>query len=164
MEEEKVEFLMQQTYATLFSLANKVQVKGDQYLENFTSRQLMMLISIAHLPEGKASINSIARKMGTTKQSVRQLVDITENKGYVRTVPSANDKRAVNVEITPSGNRAFYDDGMRGMEFFSTLFHEFSSEELESFWNLLKKLYRFDGEEQDGFEEAVDYNPLEKGK
>lgn len=164
MEEEKFAFLMQQTYATLFSLANKVQVKGDQYLENFTSRQLMMLISIAHLPEGKASINNIARKMGTTKQSVRQLVDITENKGYVRTVPNANDKRAVNVEITPSGNRAFYDDGMRGMEFFTALFHEFSPDELETFWNLLKKLYRFDGEEQDGFEEAVDYNPLEKGK
>jgi hypothetical protein len=28
--------LMQQTYATLFSLANKIQVKGDKYLETLT--------------------------------------------------------------------------------------------------------------------------------
>jgi hypothetical protein len=29
-------------------------------------------------------------------------------------------------------------------------------EEMETLWNLLKKLYRFDGEEQDGFEENID--------
>jgi DNA-binding MarR family transcriptional regulator len=164
MDNDRIAFLMQQTYATLFSLANKIQVKGDQLLEKMTSRQLMLFIAIIHLPEGEASINNIARKMGTTKQSVKQLMDIVEKKGFVKIVPSKKDRRAVNIEITESGNQALYVDAMRGTEYFNTLFHEFSPEELETFWNLLKKLYRFDGEEQDGFEEAVEYNPLEKGK
>ena len=46
---------------------------------------------------------------------------------------------------------------MRGMAFTEKLFHEFSVDELEIFWNLLKKLYRFDGQEQDGFEEPGDF-------
>src|SRR6478736_6047773 len=105
-------FLMQQTYATLFSLANKIQVKGDKSLELLTSRQHMAMVAIAHLPEDETTLNNIARKLGTTKQSVKQLITIMEE-----------------------------------------LFKKFSTEELEIMWKLLKKLYSFDGEEHDGFEE-----------
>ncbi|MFT8316622.1 MAG: MarR family transcriptional regulator [Clostridium sp.] len=146
-------FLMQQTYATLFSLANKLQVKGDQYFENLTSRQLMTMIAIAHLPEDKTTLNNIARKLGTTKQSVKQLITIIENKGYVITVPSQQDKRAVNVKITEAGKQAAIDCSEKSLNFFADLFKDFSTEEMEILWSLLKKMYSFDGEEQDGFEE-----------
>jgi len=136
MEYTRAMFLMQQTYATLFSLANKLQVKGDQYLKHLTSRQLMTLIAIGHLPEGEASLNNIARKLGTTKQSVKQLVTLIENSGYVVTEPSQRDKRAVNVVITEAGYQVLNEDGMLGMEFFSQLFHEFSEQEMEVLWNL----------------------------
>lgn len=33
------------------------------------------------------------------------------------------------------------------------IFKDFSAEELEIMWQMLKRLYRFDGEEHDGFEE-----------
>lgn len=33
----------------------------------------------------------------------------------------------------------------------------FSTEEMEMLWTLLKKLYRFDGEEQNSFKEEVGY-------
>ena len=39
--------------------------------------------------------------------------------------------------------------------FLADMFHEFTTEEVETFWRLLQKLYRFDGEEQDGFEEKA---------
>lgn len=157
METPRAVFLMQQTYATLFSLANKIQVKGDQCLKYFTGRQMMTLIAIIHLPEGEASLNNIARKLGTTKQSVKQLVSLIEKKGYVRVIPSERDKRAVNVVITESGNRALGEDNRAGMLFFEDLFHGLTVEEMETLWYLLKKLYGFDGEEQDGFEEEIGY-------
>lgn len=96
-------FLMQQAYGTLFSLANKIQVKGDKYFELLTSRQYMAIVAIAHLPEDETTLNNIARKLGTTKQSIKQLITIMENKGYVNVVPSRKDKRAVNVKITNTG-------------------------------------------------------------
>lgn len=53
-------FLMQQIYGTLFTLANKIQVKGDNYIDIITSRQLMTMMSIVHLPEEETTINNIA--------------------------------------------------------------------------------------------------------
>lgn len=148
-------FLMQQTYSTLFSLANKLQMKGDKYLEKLTSRQFMAMIAISHLQEGETTFNNIARKLGTTKQSLKQMITIIENKGYVVTIPSQKDKRAVNVEVTESGKQVMMECGERGMNFFADVFKDFTTEEMEILWDLLKKLYRFDGQEQDGFEEKA---------
>ncbi|HVN55955.1 MAG TPA: MarR family transcriptional regulator [Anaerolineaceae bacterium] len=164
METPRAIFLMEQTYATLFSLANKLQVKGDQYLKHLTSRQLMTMIAIAHLPEGEASLNNIARKLGTTKQTVKQLVGLITEKGYATILPSQRDKRAVNVTITPAGQQILLEDGELGIQLFADLFREFSLEELETLWSLLKKLYRFDGEEQDGFEEEVNIRSSSNGE
>jgi len=44
------------------------------------------------------------------------------------------------------------------MSFFANLSKDFSIEEMEILWTLLKKLYRFDGEEQDGFEEDAEFD------
>lgn len=154
-------FLMQQTYATLFSLANKLQVQGDKYYDKLTSRQYMAMIAIAHLPEDETTINNIAKKLGTTKQSVKQLITIIEKKGYVSIVPSQQDKRAVNVKITESGKQVMVECAESGINFFLDLFEDFSTEEMEMLWSLLKKLYCFDGEKQDGFEEEAD---LEMGE
>lgn len=157
-------FLIQQTYATLFSLANKIQVKGDEYFKDLTSRQYMTMIAIAHLPEDETTLNNIARKLGTTKQSVKQLINIMENKGYVITVPSKKDKRAVNVRFTELGKQVAIKCSEKGLTFLADLFKDFSTEEIELLWNMLKKLYTFDGEEQDGFEEDADVNMLPEGR
>lgn len=145
-------FLMEQSYAALFSLANKLQVKGDESLKHFTARQLMTMIAIGHLPEGEASLNRIARMLGTTKQTVKQLVTLIEGNGYVTSVRSQKDKRAVNVVITDAGTQAMIEDCIRGEKFLQDVFHDFTHDELETLWHLLQKMVRFDGQEQSGFE------------
>ncbi|MNS54876.1 Transcriptional activatory protein BadR [compost metagenome] len=154
-------FLMQQTYATLFSLANKIQMKGDAYLERLTSRQYMAMLAITHLPQDETTINNIARKLGTTKQSVKQIITILEKNGYILVTPSLKDKRAVNVTITEPGQHVMVEVAEKGIYFLTDLFAEFEAEELEQMWNLLKKMYRFDGEEQDGFEEEGKLEPVQ---
>lgn len=150
-------FLMQQTYATLFSLANKLQVEGDKYCDKLTLRQYMVMMAIAHLPEDETTINNIARKLGTTKQSVKQVITIIEGKGYISTVPSPKDKRAVNIKFTESAKQVLIECGEKGLHFMTDIFRDFSTKEMELLWSLLKKLYRFDGEKQDGFEESVHF-------
>jgi len=152
-------FLMQQTYATLFSLANKIQLKGDAYLQSLTSRQYMAMLAIAHLQEDETTLNNIGKKLGTTKQSVKQIISILESKGFVRITPSPKDRRAVNVSITESGQQILLESAEKGIYLLTDLFSEFTAEELEQMWNLLKKMYRFDGEEQDGFEADGNLEP-----
>lgn len=150
-------FLMQQTIGTLFSVTNKLQAVGDQYLKDMTVRQVMLIVAIIHLPEDQTTLNNIARKLGTTKQSVKHLVEVMEKKGYVTMVPSEKDKRAVNIRITQKGREVFLGCSKSSLEYFLNVFHEFSAKELQFLWDLLKKLYRFDGKKQDGFEENVNY-------
>nr|WP_254149945.1 MarR family transcriptional regulator [Bacillus subtilis] len=152
-------FLMQQSYATFFSTLNKIQSRGDDYYESLTSRQFMTMVAILHLPEEETTFNNIAKKLGTSKQNINRLVSGIEKRGYVITVPSKRDKRAVNVKITDSGKRVMEECGEKAVYFMADLFKGFSTEELETLWILLKKLYSFDGEEQDGFEEdAADFD------
>lgn len=151
-------FLWRQTYATLFSLSNKLQIDGDRYLGILTSRQLMTMIAIIHLPKEQTSLNAIARKLGTTKQNVKQLVTALEKKNLIIMKHSDSDKRACTVEITEHGKEVLLESNERGMSFFAEIFKDFSTDELETFWGFMKKLYRYDAEEQDGFEENATLN------
>jgi len=137
-----------QVLSTLFSVTNKLQVQGDSYLQDLTLRQMLAIPAIIHAPEGKATINHIARSLGTTKQSARQIVEAMEKKSYVSLEPSEQDRRAINVTVTQEGRHAFSACSERTDLFLADLFAEFSTEELEMFSRLLKKLYRFDGKEQ----------------
>lgn len=157
-------FLMNQAYATLFSVTNKLQVKGDQFMQDLTSRQYMAMLAAAHLKEGETTLNNIAKKLGTTKQSVKHLITAIEKKGYVVTVPSEQDKRAVNVKITDIGLQVMMECSERSLKFFADVFQRLTTEELEILWSLLKKMYRYDGEEMDGFEEDVDNRVVGDGE
>lgn len=150
-------FLMQQIYITIFSLTNKLQIKGDGYYEHLTSRQVMTLVAILHLPENETTINNIARILGTTKQSMKRVLSIIENKGYIISVPSQLDKRAINIKITEMGKQIIKECGENSIRFLADISKKLSMEEMEMLWTLLKKLYSFDGEEQNSFEEEVDY-------
>lgn len=152
-------FFAQQALMALFSVTNKLQMQGDKYLQDLTIRQMLAVPAIIHAPDGKATINHIARELGTTKQSVKQIVDVMEKKNYLYIEPSERDKRAVNVTITPEGEQAFKACSERTDEFLADIFHDFTAEDLETLCTLLQKLYSFDGIEQDGFGGHMNYNP-----
>ncbi|MGK5507495.1 MarR family winged helix-turn-helix transcriptional regulator [Brevibacillus formosus] len=149
--------IMQQTYATLFSVTNKLQMHGDQYLGQLTSRQYMILIAIAHLPEDETTLTNIATKLGTSKQSANKLIINLENKGYITTIPSKRDKRSINVKITETGKLVMLECGEKAVTLMADIFNDFSTKEVETLWSLLNKLYSFDGDELNGFEEDVNY-------
>ena len=146
-------FLMQQAYGTLFALTNKLQMKGDTYFSGLTSRQFMTIVAILHLAEDETTINNIARKLGTSKQNANRMVSSIEKLGYIEIVPSPKDKRATNVHLTDSGRQKMIECSKSAADFMADVFQEFSTDELETFWHLLHRLYEFDGNQQDGFEE-----------
>jgi DNA-binding MarR family transcriptional regulator len=150
-------FFTHQALVILFSLTNKLQMQGDRYLKDLSIRQVLAVAAIIHLPDGETTINNIARKLGTSKQNAKQILTVMEKKDYLTIVPSKRDKRAVNVTITAEGERAFRACSERTDEFLADIFHEFTTEDVELLWALLRKLYRFDGSEQEegSFEESV---------
>jgi len=149
--------LMQQVYSSLISVSNKLQTTGDKYCVPLTSRQYMTVLAMLHLPEEETTIVNIANKLGATKQNVTQLIGSLEKKGLVAIVPSKKDRRAVNVRLTDLGLETMVNCGSNmTVDFMADVFNGFGEKELETLWNLLIRLYRFDGAEMDGFEDDVE--------
>lgn len=65
---------MNQTYATFFTITNKIQIEGYKYFAILTSRQYMTILSTLHLSEEETTLNNIARKMVTSKQNINRIV------------------------------------------------------------------------------------------
>jgi DNA-binding MarR family transcriptional regulator len=141
-------FFSQQALLRLFAVTNNLQMQGDRYLQDLTIRQMLAIPAIIHAPEGGASIADIARSLGTSKQSAKQIVNVLEKKGYIATAPGKHDKRALDITITSEGEQAFKLCSERTDEFLADIFNGFTSRELETFCKLLEKLYRFDGHSQ----------------
>lgn len=150
-------YFMQQTYANFFTVTNKLQMQGDTYFEKLTSRQYMIMLAIAHLSEDETTLINISRKMETSKQSAQKLIVNLESKGYLVSMPNKRDKRAINVAITESGRKVMVECGEKAVRLMADTFQEFTTEELEILWSLLKKLHSKDNENQPGFEEDVNY-------
>jgi len=151
-------FFAQQIIATLFSTTNKLQMEGDKHLQDITIRQMLAIPALIHAPEGKATINSVARQMETSKQSAKQIVEALTKKNYLSVAPSELDKRAVDVKITAEGEKAFMVCSERADEFSANIFRDFTTEELEIFCELLQKLHGFDGAEQESLAAHINYN------
>ena len=151
-------FYSHQSLALLFSLINKLQVQGDKALQDLTIRQMLAVPAIIHAPDGGATINHIARQLGTSKQSAKQIVTALERKQYLSVVPSEADKRAVSITITSDGELAFRQCLNRTDAFLAELFHEFSTEDLETLWALLTKLMRYDGVAHERTPEHMGHN------
>ena len=113
----------------------------------------MTIVAILHLPEEETTINNIAQKLGTSKQNANRMVAGIEKLGYVTVVPSPKDKRATNVLLTDMGKQKVIECSQNAVDFMADLFYHFDTQELETLWSLLHKLYEFDGNHQDGFEE-----------
>jgi DNA-binding MarR family transcriptional regulator len=145
-------FLMQQTYTSLFAVYNKLQTVSDKRFEGLSTRQFMTMLAILHLQENEASLNNIARKLGTSKQNCRQLVDVLTKKGFVEMNPNRTDKRAYSITVTPSGLAETQECSEIGMLLFADIFSGLTSRDLSVLWDLLKRIYRFDGDEHQGLE------------
>jgi len=145
-------FFAQSSLAALFSVTNKLQMHGDKHLQDMTLRQILAIPALFHAPNGKATINHIAKSMGTTKQNAKQIVDAMNKKGYLSVMPSERDKRAVDITITAEGQKAFEACAERTDEFLANIFCNFTTDDLETFHGLLQKLYCYDGTEQSHFE------------
>lgn len=149
--------IMQQAFSSLISVSNKIQIIGDQYCEPLTSRQYMTMLAVLHLPKEETTFINIAKKLGTTKQNITQLIKSLEKKNFVSIIPSKKDKRSVNICVTDLGMDIMIKCGRDGtINFMADIFKDFTEEEVETLWKLLIKLYCFDGVEMDGFEENVE--------
>jgi len=127
-------------FASLFLIANRLQVLGDRLDERVTVKQWLLVAIIFKSGSGLLSIKEIARIVGATHQNVMQMVKSLKEKGFLDFFTDPKDRRIKRVSLTKKCLDYFQTRGDKELEFLNHLFADFSYEEIELFSAYIEKL------------------------
>lgn len=99
--EESVGYLMKRIMLSISS-----QVDGKLGEHGLTSAQWGPLFKIRQSGHGKATVAELARWLQSDAGATTRLLDRLEKKGLCKRVRSTEDRRVVEVELTPDGEAA----------------------------------------------------------
>jgi len=138
--ESNAVFLLQQIYEALSTYAKKLETHAREGAFNLTARQFMALTTIDLMPPGEATMGNIAAKLKTTKQNINKLIPKLENKGYVVRTPGNKYKKSAVIVVTDLGRSKQAEYSSKVSDMASTLFKDFSEDEIDTLLYLLRKL------------------------
>ena len=127
-------------FINLQRAANTVQSMSMKSLEKhgLTPSQFAVLEALYHV--GPLCLSELAKKILRTSGNLTMVVDNLEKSGYVKRVPSPQDRRYISVEITESGRKliasVFPEHATRITEVMSRL----SAEDQDTLRDLCRKL------------------------
>jgi MarR family 2-MHQ and catechol resistance regulon transcriptional repressor len=108
--------------------------------EGLTVSQLGVLEALLHL--GPMVQSDLAEKLLTSPSNLTTVVDNLEEGGLVRRERSTEDRRQVEVSLTPDGRELIEDVFPRHAERITGLMGALDADELEEFGRLCRKLGR----------------------
>jgi DNA-binding MarR family transcriptional regulator len=104
LRDENIGRLLLHAYRSFSTLAfDKLQARGH------TGLGLNHTALLANLDIDGTRITELAERAGMTKQSMGELVQDLEQKGYIERAPDAHDRRATIIKFTEAGCRYLID-------------------------------------------------------
>jgi len=90
----------QYVFGAILLLANKLQVWGDDLLDNLTVKQWFLLMFISQMNTTEPTVHQIAEYTGTSRQNTKKMLEHLHEQGFVAINPSSADGRALSVKLT----------------------------------------------------------------
>ncbi|HEX3023487.1 MAG TPA: MarR family transcriptional regulator [Lachnospiraceae bacterium] len=118
-------------FGILFVLGNRLQVIGDTFYEEITTKQWLVLIILEVMEEQPPTLNELADAMGSSHQNVKQLVLKLESKGYVEMLSDEHDRRKTRIKMSESCHKVFEKYKPMEMEFMERLYEGVDKEDLK---------------------------------
>ncbi len=130
-------------FGSIFLIANKLQVLGDQYLGRggITTKQWLLTAMISQFRDKSPTLSEVAEFMGSSRQNVKQLALKLENKGFINIQKDEQDARALRLKLTAK-SRVFWEQRQKQDEqYVEELFKDFSIEEIDATFKGFGKLF-----------------------
>lgn len=129
-------------FGSLFLLANYLQLVGDRLDEAITTKQWLLLAVLLKQPNAKTTLSELASQLGSSRQNVKKMASILEEKGFLSLNQSEKDRRVVEVHPTQACL-----DHLKGREhaeqqFLTAFYQGFSDEDLKFMIQLLDRWHR----------------------
>lgn len=128
-------------FGMMFLLGNKLQVIGDSFYEEITTKQWFVLLMLEVFEENAPTLNELSDAMGSSHQNTKQLVLKLEKKGYIETYTDSKDKRKIRIGVTPNYNKLVDKYRVKQQGFMKLLFQDIKKEDMKV---TLKTLLQFE--------------------
>lgn len=127
-------------FASLFILANRLQVLGDSLDEQITIKQWLLIAVISKSNKEAITVSELSKFIGSSRQNVKKMADILERQGFVSLNKDPNDARVVQVSITEKCINHFKSRADLELNFIEKLFNDFDEELLDGLYRGINKL------------------------
>lgn len=139
MDEIESEKMKTYIYGGMFAIANRLQVLGDKFDENISTKQWFLIAIIESFREEKPTISMTAERMGTSRQNVKKMAQILANKGFLDIVKDENDARIQRLISTKYCREYFAARANREEQYIEDLFKNFDVEMLSTMCKCLSQ-------------------------
>ena len=127
-------------FGSIFTLSNKLQVLGDRFDSSLTVKQWLLLAGIHNSRENAPTISRVAEIIGNSRQNIKKMVLILENKGFVALENDSNDARVQKIRLTKKCLDYLAKREKGELEFLEQLFDGFQSVEINTLAKGMSKL------------------------
>lgn len=134
---EKQKFI----FASIFLLANKLQVMGDNYLANeeMTTKQWFLIVIVSQFNK-PPMLTEVANLMGSSRQNVKQLALKLQSNGFLNIEKDKKDGRTLRLKLTEKNQRFWEKSKEKDMELILDIFKCLSQEEINTMYQVFNKL------------------------
>jgi len=87
-------------YMAIHMLANRLQVLGDRFDPTISSKQWHVLAVISKFEKAPPNIGDVANVLGTSRQNIKKMASILQQRGFVRMEKDENDMRNILLNLT----------------------------------------------------------------
>lgn len=128
------------TWVKLARAFSSFSKKSSEKIKSFglTQPQFAVIEVLGHL--GPLKVGEICSKMLVSGGNMTLVLDNIEKLGYLERIPSKEDRRAINVQLTPRGRELFEEIFKSHAEHITNLMSVLSADEQKQLGDLLKKL------------------------
>jgi MarR family transcriptional regulator, transcriptional regulator for hemolysin len=130
-------------FGSLFLLANRLQVKGDQMLgeDGMTLRQWFLTVMILQFKDRPPTLGEVANLMGTSHQNVKQLAKKLEEKNFLIFTKDEQDGRILRLQLTEHSQNYWNEREADGDRFIEKLFQYVSDDEIKTMVSGFNKMF-----------------------
>jgi len=114
-------------FASIFALANKLQVLGDAFDKNITIKQWLFVVCVAKFNDAP-TLSEVAHFIGYSRQNAKRIAAALNERGYISIIKDRNDARALRISLTQKCTDYFTQRSHRELEFLDRLFEGFDAD------------------------------------
>lgn len=120
-EKEQQAFIL----GAVLTLANRLQVLGDQLDDQMTMKQWLLIAVILKSGSSSPTLSDVAEMIGSSRQNVKKMALLLEKQGFVALTKDSKDARILRLQLTGKCGIYFAERSEREVRFMDSLFQSF---------------------------------------